>query len=79
MHRERIAEGGNASVKATPRGLQRLVGLEHERKFHEVEAAHIDKGAGSLLRRHACCMSKCVAHLAQGQQPERGRQVKRWL
>ena len=79
MHRERIAEGGNASVKATPRGLQRLVGLEHERKFHEVEAAHIDKGAGSLLRRHACCMSKCVAHLAQGQQPEGGRQVKRWL
>src|SRR6266436_3804013 len=73
------AERGDAGVKATPCGLERLVGLQHNCKLHEVEAAHMDKRAGPLLRRHACCMGKCVPYLAQGQQPERGRQVKRRL
>src|SRR5262249_13086967 len=60
-----------------PCGLERLLGLQHDREFREVEATHIDERARPLLGRHAGRMGKGVAHLAQCHQPKRRRQVER--
>jgi hypothetical protein len=77
VHRERVRERGEAGVEGAPCGLERLLGLQYDREFREVEATHIDERARPLLGRHAGRMGKGVAHLAQCHQPKRRRQVER--
>src|SRR5712691_6861170 len=66
---------GKPSIERTPRGPERLVGLQHDRELGEVEAADMDQRACPLVRGHADSMGKGVADLAQRDQPERRRQV----
>ena len=77
VHRQRVGERDDAGIERATRGFQRLLGLQHDGEFGEIEAAHIDQRAGSGLRRDAGGMSKGVADFAQGDEPEWRRQIER--
>ena len=79
MRRQRVGERDETGIKRAARGLQRLLGLQHDGEFCEIESAHIDQGARSRLRRNAGGMGKSVADFTQGDQPEWRRQVERRL
>jgi hypothetical protein len=79
VDRERVAERDKPGIEGTPRGPQRLLRLQHDRKFREIEAADMNQRAGAFLRGHARRMGKGITHFAQGHQPKRRRQIERGL
>ena len=55
---------------------ERLVGLQHDGEFREIEAPDMDQRAGALLGRDLGRMRHGVADLAQGHEAERRRQIE---
>ncbi len=76
MRRERIAERAKPDIEGAPRQSQRFLGLEHDCKLGEIEAADMNQRAGALLRRDRARMREGIARLAQGHQAERRRQIE---
>ena len=64
-------------IEGAPRGAQRLLRLEHHGELGEIEAADEDEPAGAELGRIGGGVRKRVAHLAQGDEVERRRQIER--
>jgi hypothetical protein len=79
VRRQRVGERDETGIKRAARGLQRLLGLQHDGEFCEIESAHINQGARSCLRRNAGGMGKSVADFTQGDQPEWRWQIERRL
>src|SRR5712691_625247 len=76
MDDERVGERHASGIEGAARGAQRLVRLEHDREFGEVEAADMHQGSGALLGRDRTGMGKSVAHLAQRYRAKQRRQVE---
>ena len=73
---QRVDQRGHAEIERAPRGAQRLVRLQHHGELGEIEAAHIGQRSGALLGRDLDRMREGIAHLAQGHQRERRRQIE---
>jgi hypothetical protein len=65
-----VGERGHAGIKGPTCRAQRLVRFEHHRELGKVEAADIHKRARALRRGDGPGMGECIAHLAQGYEPE---------
>ena len=76
MHSERVGQCGRAGIDDAPRLPERLVGLQHNGEFGEVETPDIDQRAGAVGRCDLGRIRHGVADLAQGHETEQGRQVE---
>ena len=69
---ERIDECRHAGIKRAAPARERFVGLEHDRKFHNIEPDDPDQGTGTVLRRDALRMREGVADLPETHQLKAG-------
>jgi len=76
MDGECVKKCAEASIESAARRSERLFGFQHDRELHDVEAAHPDERARSLLAGDFAGVAEGVARLAQRHFMECGGQVE---
>ena len=77
VHQQRVAQRHHAGVEGAARARQRLLRLEHDGEFRQIEAPDVHQRARALLGRNGLGVREGVAHLPQRHQAEGRRQIQR--
>ena len=77
IDQQRVTQGDHAGVEGPSRTRQRFLGLEHDCKFGQIEAADMHQRPGALFGGNSLGMLERVTHFPQRHQAEGRREVQR--